>query len=645
MAQDTPGTESSKLPAWIIAVVAAAAFLVYVNTLWNDFVFDDIPIVRQNPNIRGLSKIPEIFSSGYGEGTQLGFTALYRPLVILSLAANYQVGGLAPWHYHLVNVLLHAVNATLVLFLTFKLTRSRFAAAAAGLLFALHPVNTEAVSPVVGRTDLLGTLFVLCSLMLYARYASSQKRRHGFLVGSLACLACGLLSKEHAVVTVGLIVLWDFAVRDKDLLVFFRNLLRRLAFPYSLYIGLVGVYIGVRYAVVGSVGVGGTISVIDNPLVVLGEPSRTLTAGKVSLAYLTRLFAPVTLAHDYSYPQIAPASAAESLAFLFVLAVFCWALVYSYRKNRHVFYGIVFFAIGFSIVSNLAFNIGTIMAERLLYLPGIGFAIAVGVLLEAGRRYVAEKKNANLAAATAWGVVAVVAVLFGIRTFLRTFDWRSQMAIYTQAVHIVPYNSKVHMAYGNTLSAHGEYEAALREYDTALGLLKPEKWFSFVIGDIRFDMANAYKKMGAFDKATAQYEEALSFRGDRPEFLFNYGQALSAAGRQQEARAVFIKYLETDPDYHEAHNALGLTREALGEYSAAEQSYLKSIEISPEYPQPYKNLGLLYSTKLKNDEKAIKYLGLYLKYAPEDVRTSSDPDIPRIKKALLKYRRQKVESP
>ena len=97
MAQDTPKIASRKLPAWIIAVVAAAAILVYLNTLWNDFVFDDIPIVGQNPNIRGLSKSPAIFSSGYGEGTQLGFTALYRPLVILSLAANYQVGGLAPW--------------------------------------------------------------------------------------------------------------------------------------------------------------------------------------------------------------------------------------------------------------------------------------------------------------------------------------------------------------------------------------------------------------------------------------------------------------------------------------------------------------------------------------------------------------------
>lgn len=637
MAQDTPGEESRKLPAWIIVVVAAAAALVYFNTLWNEFVFDDIPIVRQNPNIRGLSKIPVIFSSGYGEGTQMGFTALYRPIVILSLAANYQAGGLAPWHYHLLNVLLHAANAALVVLLAFRLTRSSFATAAAGLLFALHPINTEAVSPVVGRTDLLGTLFVLCSLLLYAKYASAGKRKHAFLGGSLACLACGLLSKEHAVVTVGLIVLWDFTVRDKDITTFFRNLLRRLAFPYSLYVAMVGAYLGLRYAVVGKLGVGGTISVIDNPLVALNEPLRTLTAGKVSLAYLTRLLAPVTLAHDYSYPQIAPAGAAESLAFLFVLAVFGWALVYSYRKNRHVFYGIAFFAIGFSIVSNLAFNIGTIMAERLLYLPGIGFAIAAGALLQAGRLYVAEKKSRKVAVAAAVTVVGAIAVLFGVRTFLRTFDWRSQMAIYTQAVRVVPNNAKVHMGYAQTLSAHSEYEGALAEFDTALGLLKPNErmWFSTVIGDIHFDKANIYKKQRRYPQSLKAYELSLNFRPGHLETMFNYGKALLESGKPGPARNVFAGIVRLDPTYHEAFNELGLANEALGQYREAEEAYLECARLKPDYAPVHRNLFMLFGQRLHDSDKAAWHLQRTLELDPDQ------PDADRLREFLRRYRQQK----
>lgn len=570
MAQDTPEITSRKLPAWVIAAVAAAAVLVYTNTLWNDFVFDDIPIVRQNPDIRGLSNLPAIFSSGYGERTQMGFTALYRPLVILSLAANYQAGGLAPWHYHLVNVLLHAAIAVLVLFLAFRVTRSSFAAAAAGLLFALHPVNTEAVSPVVGRTDLLGTLFVLCSLLLYAKYASAEERKHGFLAGSLACLACGLLSKEHAVVAVGLVVLWDLAVRDKDIRGFFRNLLRRLAFPYSLYIGLVAAYIGVRYAVVGRLGVGGTVSVIDNPLVVLGEPSRTLTAGKVSLAYLTRLLAPVTLAHDYSYPQIAPAGTAESLAFLFVLGIFVWALIYSYRKNRRVFYGLAFFAVSFSIVSNLAFNIGTIMAERLLYLPGIGFAIAVGALLEAGRHYIAEKKSPKMAAAAAGVLVAVVAVLFGIRSFLRTFDWRSQTSLYMQAVRVVPHSAKVRATLGQILAEQGGYEEAAGHLEAALSLSQPynETRLRSFCAELHYVMGNVHRELGDYQASLASFMEALRLRPDFAKAHRNLAFLYIERLRQEEKAIPHLeRTLELDPGQPDAEKY----REALRRYYEQKQ--------------------------------------------------------------------------
>lgn len=560
-----PGTKSPKLPAWLVAVVVAVAALVYLNTMWNDFVFDDIPIVRQNLCIRGLSNIPAIFSSGYGEGTQMGSTGLYRPLAIFSFAVNYQAGGLAPWHYHLLNVLLHAANAVLVLFLAFRVTRSSFAAAAAGLLFALHPVNTEAVSPVVGRTDLLGTLFVLCSLLLYAKYASTEKRKLGFLAGSLACLACGLLSKEHAVVTVGLVVLWDLAVRDRDIRGFFRSLPRRLAFPYSLYIGIVGAYIVARYAVVGGVGVGGTVSVLDNPLVVLGEPLRTLTAGKVSLAYLTRLLAPVTLAHDYSYPQIAPASAAQSAAFLFVLAVFIGAIVYSYRKNRHVFYGLAFLAIGFSIVSNLAFNIGTIMAERLLYLPGIGFAIAAGALLEAGRRCVAEKKNLKLATMSASLLLSAVCILLGIRTVIRTFDWRSQKALYAQAVRVVPNSAKVHATFGQILAAQGSYEEAAGHIDTALSLSQPynESRLRSFCAELHYVMGNVRRELGDYKAALASFTEAVQLRPDFAKAHRNLAFLYIIYLRQEEKGIPHLeRTLELDPDQPDADKY----REALRKY-------------------------------------------------------------------------------
>jgi len=628
---------TGRLPRWIPLLVAAAAFLVYVNTLGNGFVFDDIPIVVENPNIRGLSKIPLIFTSGYGEGTQLGFTALYRPIVILSLAVNYQIGGLAPWHYHLVNCLLHAANALLVVFLASRISRRLFIITAAGLLFALHPVNTEAVAPVVGRTDLLGTFFSLCSLLLYAKYISAQKRRIPLLAGSLACLAAGLLSKEHAVVVPGLIMLWDVVKRDGSIWIYAGEFPRRLLTRYSLFILVVAAYLCVRFAVVGSIGVGGTISELDNPLTALGQPTRFFTAGKVSLAYLSRLLVPVTLSHDYSYPQIQPAGAAEGLAFIFVAAVFAWLLVHFLRKDGRIFYGLAFFAIAFSIVSNLVFIIGTIMAERLLYLPGVGFCLAVAVLLSAGKHSLHMKISKTFGQWAVISFLTVVCILFATRTIIRNADWRSQLTIYQQAVRVVPYNAKVRMGYGQTLSEHRRYYEALDQFGHALKLLGPdrEKRFAYIAADILFDMANIYKKEGRFEEAISTYGEARKLRKDRPEFIFNLGRTLLAAGRPGEAVEMFENYLKKDPEYHEAHNELALALEALGDYRGAKKSFLESIRLKPDYAKAHRNLALLYVVKLNEHEKAIPHLEKTLKFDP------GQPDADKFREAIRQYRKQK----
>ncbi len=561
MAQDQskiPADSSQRLHlrTWTLVAVGAAAILAYVLTLNNGFVFDDIPVVRDNPLARGLSSTPRIFASGYAKGTRMGTTGLYRPLTVTSFAANYQAGGPSPWHYHLVNMLIHTANAVLVVLLVFRLTRSSFTAAVAGWLFALHPVNSEAVAPVVGRTDLLATFFVLGALIFYAKSLKNGKHRPLFLAASLTCLAGGLLSKEHAVVALGLVMLWDIVTREGGFKEFFRSLGRRLLYPYSLFIGVVIVYLGVRLAVVGGIGVGGTVSVLDNPLVALSQPARFFTAGKVMLAYIFRLVAPVTLAHDYSYPQITPATASESIAALFVIAVVVWALIYSYRRNRNVFFGIAFFAIGFVIVSNLVFLIGTIMAERLLYLPGIGFCIVVAILLDAGRRSLSRKWSARR---TRIAVLVVLPALFALllaRTLRRVGDWHSQLTLYRQAVTVVPYNAKVRMTYGQILSKKGDYDEALVQFEKSLSLLEPygESRLRSFAAEIHFDMANIYKKQGKFDPALAGYQAALKLRPDfamahrNLAFLF-----ITRPAQAHKAIHHLERTLELDPDQPDAH--------------------------------------------------------------------------------------------
>src|SRR6185295_12578707 len=148
-------------PVLILAGLAALVSLAYGGTLWNAFTFDDHAIVVNNPLIKRVEHWPTLLRSDYWAGTRDPAAAptvhagLYRPLVLLSFAFNHAVAGISPWSYHLVNVSVHLVVTWLVYLLARQLTFSSAAALIAAVLFALHPIHTEAVAGAVGRAELL----------------------------------------------------------------------------------------------------------------------------------------------------------------------------------------------------------------------------------------------------------------------------------------------------------------------------------------------------------------------------------------------------------------------------------------------------------------------------------------------------------
>lgn len=172
-----------------ILAIAAIAFLVFANSLWNGFALDDVPIVKENPAIRRLSNLRAIFGNGYWPENKV---FLYRPLVILSYALNYAVAGVRPFTYHLVNVLLHAGNSALVYCLFVALFKARGVALAGAAAFALHPIHTEAVANVVGRAELLANAFLLLGWYLKGSDTPAPARTR-WLGGSVAAFALGPL--------------------------------------------------------------------------------------------------------------------------------------------------------------------------------------------------------------------------------------------------------------------------------------------------------------------------------------------------------------------------------------------------------------------------------------------------------------------
>src|SRR4051812_17870613 len=189
------------------AAVAALAAIVYLNAFGQGFVLDDTRLIRDNVRIRSLSDVPHLFVSSYwGTG---GAQALYRPLPLATYAVNYAIDGLSTHGYTAVNVALHVSVSLLLMTLVRALGGSVVASGVAGVLFAVHPVHTEAVTGLSGRPELLAAFFVLLALHLHRRARAARFGAWRARAGVLACFACALLSKESAITLLAVLPAMD----------------------------------------------------------------------------------------------------------------------------------------------------------------------------------------------------------------------------------------------------------------------------------------------------------------------------------------------------------------------------------------------------------------------------------------------------
>ena len=375
--------------------VAACAVVVHVGALWNGFVFDDRYIVVLNPMVHEPSGVWRVFAEPYWPGNLAG--AMYRPLAVATYALDWMVDG-AAW-FHAVNLLWHAGASVAVAVLADRWA-GRGAALVAGLLFAVHPVHVEAVANVVGRNELMATLFTLLAV-----YAAVERRSVGW---TAVALVGGILSKENAAVAPALIGgAWLVGLRPPP------GRQRLAAFAASCV--LIGVAYGaVRWAVLHPYA--GSQNIAPQ---LLGEsPVAVRLTAVAAFTDVARLLVfPLHLQADYSPAERTTVLSLLDGRFLLGLIVFAlWAalIAVAWRRRRRLeAYGLGWVAIAYLPVANLAFPHGVVVAERLLYLPSVGFALAAGAAL-------ARLTPRRLAV-----VVGLIVLAAGIRSALRVPVWRS----------------------------------------------------------------------------------------------------------------------------------------------------------------------------------------------------------------------------
>ncbi|HTM49596.1 MAG TPA: DUF1736 domain-containing protein [Bryobacteraceae bacterium] len=564
-----------------------AALLAYSNSFRSGLIFDNFWLIVKDPRVHAATSrnIELILTREYWYDSAL--TGLYRPLSTLSYLFNYAIlgNGDQPAGYHWLNLGLHAFNIALVYLLGLILLEKAAPAMALAALWALHPVATESVTNVIGRADILSAFGVLGGLLCHIRSAGAAGRgKLGWLTGLMLFAAVGLFSKESAVVVLAAMALYDATFRPAAW--------RHCIAGYAALAPPLLAYFAMRAPVLAGLPPVHPLFV-ENPLLGAEFLTARLTAVKVIGKYLWLLVWPAHLSNDYSYNQVPLVEWSfrtwedwkAVIALCICLAAAAGAIA-CYRRCKPVFFFIVFFFAALAPASNVFLRIGTIMAERFLYLPSIGFAGCV----VAGVYSVARRLPAAWPAAPA--VLAAIALASGARTFARNRDWLDARSLWTSAVLSAPNSFRTHMLLGATSTHPKGLDLALSETERGLAILDPlpdrlndassyskagflycrigdsgkprsADWYrksvnafiragriGHVAGKISaepyFGMAIAYFRLGDSARAVEALN-ATSIEWPRPEFFEGLSGAYSAAGDLRQAAVTLIEGLVLDP--------------------------------------------------------------------------------------------------
>ncbi|MBI2505308.1 MAG: tetratricopeptide repeat protein [Candidatus Latescibacteria bacterium] len=500
-------------PARAALVLAGTVCLIYLNSLGNGFQYDDRHAIVENPHLTSLAKIPAFFTHPeyFSRDPE---KAMYRPLLLVSLALNYAWSGTQTYSYHLVNMGLHALCSLLVWALLRQLGRPAGAALLAGLIFALHPLCTEPVNYISSRSELLAG-----ALVLGACWAEGEGRRW---LG-VACFALGLLSKESAIVLPALLLCLGYSRGS------LKAALPRVV-PYGvvalLYLGLVRPFLAKA---------------------VFTAPVRPLllqwgTQAKALAYYLKLLLMPTGLSVHHAF-QVSELFA--GLALLSLVLVLSLVLCGRASGRPAFVLGAGWMLIALAPTSLVPLNI--LVNEHRLYLPLVGLLIwlsGMDRLPRLGRAWLA------------------LPLVMGLLALQRNAVWKDEGTLWADALKKAPGEVRPHVFLGNYLRTQGRLEESAALLKKAVDL-EPDN------AAARANLGTTFKEMGRFDQAIALYQEILDQHPEQGEMRYNLAKACEEAGQLDQAKAQYLLIPPQTPHYELVLNSLGVLHQRADRFDSA----------------------------------------------------------------------------
>ena len=509
----------------------------------NDFIFDDGPIVSSNPVIRTISPI-QFLTSPYW--TRQQYLGIYRPFTIFSLSVDYALWKRWAPGFRLTNLAVHAINGILVFLLCQSLVGPGIAPFAAMIIYVMHPVHTEAVTSIVGRSELFAACFFMAAWLLF---------RRGRVGWAAAIFFFALLSKENAIVLPAILAL------DLWLCPSPRG---RGWFRLTPMIVAVVAYLVLRFYVLGALGIPVTAQYMG------GRPGyfdRVLTSGRVFLEYIRLVVYPVNLAGDYDYNAIPIARIGDWDAWLglfLIVAVTALACMWR-RRNWALSFGLLFAAVVFIPSSNWIMPISVLMAERFLYLPLVGLSLAAATLYS-------ELKDARLRRLIGAGALAVAIIVCNSHDYTR----RDDFTFFKNMVRVVPDSAKGRLGYGFALIKAGRNEEAVRELEAGLRIIPDYP-------ELLSTLALAKTTPNGCVEAWPLLKRALEIDPGHADTHRRMGDCYFKEGRLREAESMYRVAVESIPNPDAMLYLMwGRSLEGIGENTSALAAYQRAALIEPD---------------------------------------------------------------
>lgn len=589
----------------IILLLLLATLIAFGTSSGNGFVLDDLRLIVNNPLIKNLKFLPQLFSRPFLDN-------YYRPLTLISLALDYSLWQLNPCGYHLTNVLLHAFNAILFFILLNSILPNRNLAALTSILFAIHPLNSVTVNFISDRGNLLVASLMLLALISFSLGYKKQGIQYylcGFLFFILA-----LFSRENAIL-LPLYLLCIFGI------IYQKGNLKQiiiLSILTSLF-SLGYLLLRLRYFSLAS-------AICPDFKLLFTRQSLT------SFAYLIFKYLSLTI-YPYNIclvrriePQISSEYTGIFYLLLLILTVTFFFL--KFRKDKLLIFAFSWFLVGVLPLYNLMFFrlvLGLIMQDNWIYCSLPGLLLIFSLILLWCKRRINQKlwycfvffvclfyANISIANNALWRTAETYG-LYWLRlsprnylahsllagSYARDQDYDRAKDYYQKAIELNPHFADGYYNLGGICFDLGKYREAIPSYKKAIEL-NPD------LATAHNNLANVYYKLADYDQAQTLYKKAIELNRYSVRPYYNLGIIYHEMHNHEQAQVLYKKAIAMDPYFADAYYNLGNVYYDLGDYEQAAPLYEQTISFNPKHAQAYYNLALIYFHN-KQYKLAIQY--------------------------------------